>query len=470
MGIEGIGPADVEPSFKGEEPPRKMSEAAKKAFAALADAYGLSPDFRKEIEQDLLFPKEKMGRVIRYLAEHGEKEVERARANEKGYVERTINKMGRIVRKLRIYKNGDVEICVGRTRYNLTHQTVEHQTREQFLLATLKKEGMTSVLELKAIEQFLAALEKEGITSVSELEAIEMFAFIQKNRARLCKKAASAPFGVVYVKGEGYARGIQFNKDGSVYIHLNKRKKLHDREVGSGAFKKVRFAFNVDTGKRLIVARLYEEKEEHRDALRREVGFLRELKGKPGIAGVIQLIQVDGKMKGKHFFIQPYYNQDTLFDGNIKGISDKEQRAIAKDLLQGAAALEEAGIIHRDIKPENIFLHRDDKGLHAYIADFGAAVRVNENQASIEGTFGFLPPELSKRIQPQNSLGDMWALGRSINEMREGRQKLERFTLRKPRGTLEQDPIGHLCRDLLRIDPDTRLTAKEALAKYGHLL
>jgi len=83
-------------------------------------------------------------------------------------------------------------------------------------------------------------------------------------------------------------------------------------------------------------------------------------------------------------------------------------------MCESLAEAHEAGLIHRDIKPANIFVCR--LGMQydfIKILDFGLAKNLSENleQIKVEGTPGFMAPEIFKKDNIITSSVDIYALG-----------------------------------------------------------
>ncbi len=86
----------------------------------------------------------------------------------------------------------------------------------------------------------------------------------------------------------------------------------------------------------------------------------------------------------------------------------------ALQVSSGMALLHNRGLIHRDIKPANIFVCR--LGMQydfIKILDFGLAKNLSENleQIKVEGTPGFMAPEIFKKDNIITSSVDIYALG-----------------------------------------------------------
>ncbi len=90
-------------------------------------------------------------------------------------------------------------------------------------------------------------------------------------------------------------------------------------------------------------------------------------------------------------------------------------------VLQGLAAVHEAGIIHRDIKPENIMLD----GNIPKIADFGLARMRHQHglthTANILGTIFYMPKEQFEDGGMVDASADVYALGKILFELVHGK-------------------------------------------------
>jgi serine/threonine protein kinase len=80
-------------------------------------------------------------------------------------------------------------------------------------------------------------------------------------------------------------------------------------------------------------------------------------------------------------------------------------------ITEALTFVHEQGIRHRDLKPKNILLSPG----RVYLADFGIARDVKENQDSItdtrEGTPSWLAPEVDEEEDHHMSAADVWSLG-----------------------------------------------------------
>ncbi len=116
-------------------------------------------------------------------------------------------------------------------------------------------------------------------------------------------------------------------------------------------------------------------------------------------------------------------NTTTVIEEYIEGqtagsaeLSEKQCRAVVKELCDVLAFLHGKGIIHRDIKPSNILLAKDG---HIRLIDFDAARMPKEDleqDTMLLGTRGYAPPEQYGFAQTDER-ADIYALGVTVRQL-----------------------------------------------------
>ncbi|NUR63651.1 MAG: protein kinase [Catenulispora sp.] len=146
--------------------------------------------------------------------------------------------------------------------------------------------------------------------------------------------------------------------------------------------------------------------------------------------------------------------------------------ALARDLLRALAAAHAAGIVHRDVKPGNVLLAADGTAL---LADFGIAVRFDDQRVTRTGTFigspGYVAPE---RVisQDAGAVGDLFSLGATLYEAVEGvpafrADVIGSVVAGQPEPLRRGGRLTALITRLLDKDPATRPDVAAAFALVG---
>jgi tRNA A-37 threonylcarbamoyl transferase component Bud32/tetratricopeptide (TPR) repeat protein len=139
----------------------------------------------------------------------------------------------------------------------------------------------------------------------------------------------------------------------------------------------------------------------------------------PHILPLIDSGEVDGLL----YYVMPHLEGETLRHrlARTKRIPAPEALALSGDIADALRAVHAAGIVHRDLKPENVLCAGD----HAYLLDFGIAVRDNAVDARLTlegvvvGTMGYMSPEQAAG-RPVDAATDVFAWGVITREMLTG--------------------------------------------------
>ena len=145
----------------------------------------------------------------------------------------------------------------------------------------------------------------------------------------------------------------------------------------------------------------------------------------PNICPIYDVEEVDGQL----FFAMAYIEGSPL--SLIIAGSPMEIHKALDIAQQVAAALDAAhrhGVVHRDIKSGNIMVNAEG---HAYVLDFGLALRTGGTRLTVEGGIAGTPSYMS----PEQAQGgevdfhtDIWSLGVVLFEMLAGRVPFKRET------------------------------------------
>lgn len=145
------------------------------------------------------------------------------------------------------------------------------------------------------------------------------------------------------------------------------------------------------------------------------------------------------------YFVMPY-----MAGGTLKDRLEREGPLplpvaidLTRQIASGLAFAHEHGVIHRDVKPGNILLAGD----HAFIADFGVALRAADrgrlsNIGLAIGTMVYMPPEQARGDAEIDGRSDEFALASVLYEMLVGTPPLMAAATRDVRHPY--DSLGQL--------------------------
>ncbi|KAG7401682.1 hypothetical protein PHYBOEH_011636 [Phytophthora boehmeriae] len=274
-------------------------------------------------------------------------------------------------------------------------------------------------------------------------------------------------------------------------------------ELGKGMCSRVFRARSRATGALVAVKRL--DKEQLRlhdeDPLQweREVALLRRCASHPNVVALHDVLETPDFV----YIIMELAEGGELFQALIDegAYSEWDARRYITDLLEALRFLHGLGIAHRDVKPENLLLtSASTKRASIKLADFGLASLVEESTLLTQGrmTWAYCAPEIfstakSSTMADSDSLpqaarhpgvgveGDMWSVGIVLYVLLsgihpfdpDGRQtrdqminniQLGQFSMNGPRWDAVSQEVKALILSLLKVDPEKRPSAVEALS------
>ncbi|XP_031637404.1 phosphorylase b kinase gamma catalytic chain, skeletal muscle/heart isoform isoform X2 [Contarinia nasturtii] len=216
------------------------------------------------------------------------------------------------------------------------------------------------------------------------------------------------------------------------------------------------------------------------DSTRQEIAILRQVMGHPYIIELQDVFESDAFI----FLVFELCRNGELFDylTSVVTLSEKKTRYIMRQIFEGVDYIHSSNIVHRDLKPENILL---DDNFNVKITDFGFAKILPDNEKLFDlcGTPGYLAPETLKCSMWEKSPGyskevDIWACGVIMFTLLVGcppfwhrkqmvmlRNIMEgKYSFTSPEwADISEDPKD-LIRKCLVVEPEKRITVKEALA------
>ncbi|XP_047005200.1 phosphorylase b kinase gamma catalytic chain, skeletal muscle/heart isoform isoform X2 [Schistocerca americana] len=215
------------------------------------------------------------------------------------------------------------------------------------------------------------------------------------------------------------------------------------------------------------------------EATLEEIHILRMVSGHPYIIELHDVFESSTFI----FLVFELCKNGELFDylTSVVALSEKKTRYIMRQLFEALQYVHGKNIVHRDLKPENILL---DDNFNIKLTDFGFArvVKPGEKLFDLCGTPGYLAPEVLKCNMFETAEGysydvDIWACGVIMFTLLVGcppfwhrkqmvmlRKIMEGdFSFTSPEWADITEPPKDLIRKLLVVDPNERISIKEAL-------
>ncbi|PHH83749.1 hypothetical protein CDD82_3823 [Ophiocordyceps australis] len=160
-------------------------------------------------------------------------------------------------------------------------------------------------------------------------------------------------------------------------------------------------------------------------------------------------------------------------------VGERALQFIVYQIVSALVFVHSKGVIHRDLKPENILLACSKRTYsnRVMLSDFGAyAVPRRSRMLTHAGTVNYQAPEIRDTSQPHTAAVDMWSLGvvaltilsHGTSFTVEGFDRMEQKHIDEALGSLPRKvptKCRKFIRECLRIEPEKRMTAKQA---WGH--
>ena len=271
--------------------------------------------------------------------------------------------------------------------------------------------------------------------------------------------------------------------------------------LGAGTYGSVVAVYN-DDGQEFAMKLFVDEEEEEEQTPGMNIGALREisvlrlLRHENSHKNIVEMVDVKVPSSGECEqdgagiddswlgMTMPLYSEGTLGDainaGRLNNRHDKV--AIAHGLLSAVAHLHDNGLIHRDIKSDNVMLVNEDGNWNPVLIDFSLAKVIrgtmfNSNQLILEetsthtggvGTVTYTAPEVVES-KPYGFKSDLWSVGVILLEMIQNhtieaqKNKEALRMVEEVKDMLPSQPLPNLIRGLLAVNPEERLSARQAL-------
>jgi BR serine/threonine kinase len=232
-------------------------------------------------------------------------------------------------------------------------------------------------------------------------------------------------------------------------------------EIESGGFGVCHFAKNVETGKHCCV-KIVPQSEESKN----EIEILSRI-CHPNIVSLIEVKEVEEF----YFIFMELCEGTTLLDmlNKYGALPEECAKYIFEEIVSGLEYLHSRGISHGDIKLENIICSDDMK---VKLIDFGFSSE-ESIQIKYRGSIDYCAPEILSMIPFKGEKADMWSVGVCLFAMIVGslpfhEEEADNTIGRVKRRDLKIPEIvskeaKHVIESLLKLQPESRLTAMEVL-------
>jgi serine/threonine protein kinase len=249
------------------------------------------------------------------------------------------------------------------------------------------------------------------------------------------------------------------------------------RLIGRGAYSEVFLARDQKRSELCAVKVLNRVDREHARLIDRELKVLRLLNNKH-LVRTCDIFDTPSQT----YVVMEYLAGGELLDmiTDHDRLSENDAKHVLRQVLEAVLYLHNKGIVHRDVKPENILCVDRNFPLRVKLTDFGLSKAVSTADGDVSmrsqcGTAYYLAPEIVNNISYGKPV-DMWACGVVGYVMLAGKfpfygDSEEKFMRRLRAGvsfptrewkTMHQSAKS-LIRGLLDPNPETRLTAEQAL-------
>lgn len=243
--------------------------------------------------------------------------------------------------------------------------------------------------------------------------------------------------------------------------------------IGGGSFGSI-WLLESDKGEKLILKQI--ETERLSSKHKQNIIFETELCGQLKHKNITKCFGGEIKNNIVKIYLE-YANGGDLFnhlDLNGGFLSENETKKVIKDILSALVYCHELKICHHDLKPNNILVFNEEKETVYKLADWGLADITEKSIEQRKGSLYYMAPELVKGEEHFCDKTDMWAVGIIAGRCLEGEQintgdvdGRDQITKKIIKNKLvfkkASKEAQEFIKKLLVIDPDKRLTAKQAL-------
>ena len=251
--------------------------------------------------------------------------------------------------------------------------------------------------------------------------------------------------------------------------------------IGIGSYGKVYLAENIFTQEEVAMKEIKKSTEDllSDGEIMDEINILKNL-DHPDIVRIMEFYNTEQS----YFIINEYCPGGELYLKVNQKFSETQIAVMFRQILSGLAYLHSNNIIHRDLKLENILIKEIEKSVETNedlfilkIIDFGTAKIFDKNikERALVGSSYYIAPEVINKKYNQEC--DMWSAGVILYMFIVGHAPFDGKTDREIMGKIKKGnylkneerwinsskEVKDLIQKLLVLEPEKRLTAKEAL-------
>ena len=243
--------------------------------------------------------------------------------------------------------------------------------------------------------------------------------------------------------------------------------------IGKGAFGKVVSGMQKLTGCNVALKAIDKEylaDENHRRKVFQEIFILNKFRHRR-IVKILEVFESEN-----HLLIAMEYAPGGDLLQYVKSrhrLPESEARPLFHQIIEGALAIHNTGVLHRDFKLDNILLNSDKS--HIKICDFGVSRVMRRGQKVSEqcGTPAYIAPEIIADHGYEGFYSDIWSLGVCLYAMVSGSVPFKAASLRElhklvltaryqmPEGLTRE--VKDLIEKMLHLVPSRRITLEEVL-------
>ena len=265
-----------------------------------------------------------------------------------------------------------------------------------------------------------------------------------------------------------------------LYDNPEKKYKIIEK-IGVGSYGQLYLAENIFTKESIAMKEIKKSTEVllSDGEIMDEINILKNL-DHPDIVRIMEFYNTEQS----YFIINEYCPGGELYLKVNQKFSETQIAVMFRQILSGLAYLHSNNIIHRDLKLENILIKEIEKSVETNedlfilkIIDFGTAKIFDKNkkERALVGSSYYIAPEVINKKYNQEC--DMWSAGVILYMFIVGHAPFDGKTNREIMGKIQKGnylkneerwinsskEVKDLIQKLLVLEPEKRLTAKEAL-------